>query len=486
MKGGLSFGDGHRSPHVSASLPAAECPSRQPSLHEKKPENLNTIGIIRRPERGLGAGDMFFIRPLPFGFIRPLPPGCGKRPPAKNDIKQKRQKQAKAKKGSGMAQLRVGVNGLGRIGRLLLRHIADDAEDSPLSIAAVNGRSPAEMAAHLIKYDSVHGVWRGEAQAGGIGKTPLGGISNGKSQAGAGPGPSAGREQARAAQGPAGQKSQGAGQALFLNGRPAPYFQESDPAKIPWRSHNADVVAECTGAFKSRAGLERHLAGGAKKVIVSAPAEGADFHLVFGVNHSSYRGERHQLISSSSCTTNCLAPVVGALRERFGFLRGFMTTVHSYTNDQNILDSSHKKDFRRARAAALNMIPTSTGAARAIGRVFPDLKGKIEGMAVRAPCPNVSLVDLTAEIKKPASKEELVQCFREAAAGRLKNILAVEEKPLVSSDFIGRRESAIVDIPCLRVLDRRLVKILAWYDNEAGFTQRIIDFLKFMAGSADL
>ncbi len=348
-----------------------------------------------------------------------------------------------------MSNLRIGINGLGRIGRLLFREIFDSGGGA-LSIAAVNGRSPAEMAAHLIQHDSVHGVWGRSVRAG---------------------------------------EAAGGGKALFVEGRgktaQLAYFQESDPAKIPWSRCNADIVAECSGAFKSRSDLEKHLAAGAKKVIVSAPAEGADFHMVFGVNHRLCRLNEHRLISSSSCTTNCLAPIVKVLRESFGIQRGFMTTIHSYTNDQKLLDSSHKKDFRRARAAALNMIPTSTGAGRALAEIFPDLRGKIEGMAVRAPCPNVSLADLTVETKKPASAESLAQRLRQASEGELKNILAVEEKPLVSSDFIGRFESAIVDLPCLKVLDGRLIKILAWYDNESGFAQRIIDLLLYMQSAAD-
>lgn len=340
--------------------------------------------------------------------------------------------------------LRIGINGLGRIGRLLFRQVFDFGGGS-ISVAAANGRSPAEMAAHLIQHDSVHRVWGQSVRA---------------------------------------EKAADGGQALFARGRSktsqTAYFQESDPAKIPWRRHKVDIVAECSGAFKSRSDLERHFAGGAKKVIVSAPAEGAGFHLVFGVNHKLCRLNKHRIISSSSCTTNCLAPIIKVLREGFGVQRGFMTAVHSYTNDQKLLDSSHKKDFRRARAAALNMIPTSTGAGRALTEIFPDLKGKIEGMAVRAPCPNVSLADLTVETKKPASAESLVQRLRQASEGELKNILALEEKPLVSSDFIGRSESAIVDLPCLKVLDGRLIKILAWYDNEAGFTRRILDFLLYI------
>ena len=371
-----------------------------------------------------------------------------------------------------MAQIRVGINGLGRIGRLLFRYIFDSAPDS-ICLAAVNSRSSAEMAAHLIKYDSVHGVW---GQAVYAGEMAAGETQIKKSLAGEAP-----AESAKAKIAAAGKE------ALIVEGRSkkrqAAYFQESDPAKIPWGRHNADVVIECSGAFKSRADLERHLSVGAKKVIVSAPAEGAEFAMVFGVNHKLYKPEGHHLISSSSCTTNCLAPIVKVLRESFGVQRGFMTTVHSYTNDQKILDSSHEKDFRRARAAAMNMIPTSTGAGKALAKIFPDLKGKIEGLAVRAPCPNVSLADLTAEIKEPASAKSLIQRFRQASEGDLKGILALEEKPLVSSDFLGRRESAIVDVPSLKVLDGRLVKILAWYDNEAGFTQRIIDFLRYMAES---
>ena len=318
---------------------------------------------------------------------------------------------------------------------------ARQTSPGPIKIAAVNGRCSAEQAAHLLKYDSVHGTWDKE-------------VSFSKN-------------------------------ALFADGRKIPYTQHEDPADIPWEENGVNTVAECSGAFKTREKSARHLSPPGKKnsvqkVIVAAPASGADLTVVFGVNHRRYDKSKHHIISLSSCTTNCAAPVLAVLSRRFGLEKVFMTTIHAYTNDQRLLDGSHKGDFRRARAAALNMIPTSTGASKAAEQILPELKGKIKGVAVRVPTADVSLLDLSAETSRPLKEKELAAAFREAAGADLERILAVEEAPLVSADFTGRTESAIIDAPFLQVLQNRFVKILAWYDNEAGFTVRLIDFMQFM------
>ena len=309
-----------------------------------------------------------------------------------------------------------------------------------IPVAAVNGRCSAKQAAHLLKYDSVHGPWDKEVSF--------------------------------------------SENALFADGRKIPYTQHENPADIPWAENGATAVAECSGAFKAREDLAKHLSPPGKKtsvqkVIVAAPASGADLTVVFGVNHRRYDKTRHHIISLSSCTTNCAAPVLAVLNRRFGLEKVFVTTIHAYTNDQRLLDGSHKGDLRRARAAALNMIPTSTGAGKAVERVLPELKGKIQGIAVRVPTADVSLLDISAETSRPLTEKELAKVFREASADP-KRILAFEEAPLVSADFTGRTESAVIDAPFLQVLQNRFVKVLAWYDNEAGFTARLIDFLQFM------
>ena len=329
----------------------------------------------------------------------------------------------------------VGINGLGRIGRLIVRLAFDS-----LNIRAVNGRCPPETAAHLLKYDSIHGVWSREVDY---------------------------------------KKD-----ALIIGGRTLPYFQVSDPGDIPWKEHGVAVVAECTGAFKKREDLRRHLKAGAKKVLVSAPAEGVDLTAVFGVNHLIYQPDRHHTVSLASCTTNCLAPLIKVLQAHWKIKRGFMTTVHSYTRDQRVVDSSHS-DLRRARACGVNIIPTSTGAGAAVGKIFPELAGRIQSFALRVPTANVSLVDLTVETENPVHRaEEILQAFRSAAQRELKHILAVEQRPLVSSDFNGRTESAVVDSLSTRVLDGNLVRVLAWYDNESGFAKRMTDFIHFMGGAS--
>ena len=329
-----------------------------------------------------------------------------------------------------MSKLNLGINGLGRIGRLVLRQGFDS-----LNIKALSGRSSLEVTAHLLKYDSVHGLWDKEIE-----------VKN---------------------------------QTLVIEGRAIPYFQASDPSQIPWDKQAVDVVAECTGAFKKREDLQKHLKGSVKKVIVSAPAEGADVTLVYGVNHLDYKEDKHHLVSLASCTTNCLAPLVKILHAAFTIERGSMTTVHSYTKDQRILDSSHK-DLRRARASGLNLIPTTTGAAKALEILFPELKDCIQGFAIRVPVSNVSLLDLVLQIKKETTVEEVNAILKKESKGLFKDILAVEEKPLVSTDFNGRRESSIVDSLSTQVVQGHLVKVLSWYDNECGFSQRIIDFIHFL------
>ena len=329
------------------------------------------------------------------------------------------------------SQLKIGINGFGRIGRLVCRLGFDK-----LSIVAVNGQSQPKMAAHLLQYDSVHGPWSNK-------------VSNSED-------------------------------SLQVEGQSIAYTKHSDPAQIPWEKYEVDVVIECTGAFKTKEDLQKHLSGSVKKVLIGAPATGADFTSVFGVNHLKYDKEKHHLISLSSCTTNCLAPLLQILHNRFSIEQAFMTTVHSYTNDQKLLDSSHNSDFRRARACGLNIIPTKTGAAKAIEQVLPELKGRIQGLALRVPTPNVSLVDLSAKIKESATLQTLSKILKEASQKDFKNLLAFEEAPLVSSDFTGRKESAIVDALSLQILEDRFVKVLAWYDNETGFSSRVIDFIHFM------
>ena len=262
--------------------------------------------------------------------------------------------------------------------------------------------------------------------------------------------------------------------ALVVDGARLAVFSERDPAKLPWRDLGVGVVLECTGLFTDRDKAAAHLSAGAKKVIISAPAKGADMTLCYGVNHTAYEPAEHHVVSNASCTTNCLAPVAKVLHERFGIQRGLMTTIHAYTNDQQILDLPHK-DLRRARAAALSMIPTTTGAARAVGEVLPELKGKLDGMAIRVPTPNVSIVDLVAELKQDGDREQINDAMRAAAAGPLKGILAYAEEELVSIDFNGSPASSTVDLALTKVMDGNFVKVLSWYDNEWGFSNRMVD-----------
>jgi glyceraldehyde 3-phosphate dehydrogenase len=328
---------------------------------------------------------------------------------------------------------RVGINGFGRIGRNFFRAAC---QDPALEIVAVNDITDARTLAHLLKYDSVHGVFQGTVE--------------------------------------------GKDDSLQVNGRTVKVFASKDPAALPWKSLGVQIVVESTGRFTDRAGASKHLEAGAKKVVISAPAKDEDITIVLGVNENRYDPAKHHIISNASCTTNCLAPVAKVLLKTFGIRHGFMTTIHAYTNDQQILDLPHK-DLRRARAAGMSMIPTSTGAAKAVGLVLPELKGKMHGIAIRVPTPNVSLVDLVAETERVATVEEVNNALRKAADGELKGILGVSDEPLVSVDYNGTALSSIVDGPSTSVMDGTMVKVLAWYDNEWGYSCRVRDLIKFIA-----
>jgi len=323
--------------------------------------------------------------------------------------------------------VRVGINGFGRIGRNLLRA---SLNESGLDFVAINDITDAATLAYLLRYDSVHGRLAAEVQA---------------------------------------EKD-----ALIINGKKIQVVQERDPGKLPWKTLGVDLALECSGLFTDRDKAALHLSAGAKKVLISAPAKGADMTLCYGVNHTTYDPAKHHLISNASCTTNCLAPVAKVLHDTFGIKRGLMTTIHSYTNDQRILDLPHS-DLRRARAAALSMIPTTTGAARAVGEVLPQLKGKLDGIAVRVPTANVSLVDLTAEMEKPVTEAAVNTAIRSAAQGPLKGVLLYCEEELVSIDFNGNPHSSIFDSALTKVMDQNLVKVFSWYDNEWGFSNRMRD-----------
>jgi glyceraldehyde 3-phosphate dehydrogenase (phosphorylating) len=331
--------------------------------------------------------------------------------------------------------IKIGINGFGRIGRNVVRACM---EDRGFEFVAVNDITSARTLAHLLKYDSVHG---------------------------------------RLAQSVSADKD-----GLIVDGTRIRVLSERDPAKLPWKDLGVQIVLECSGLFTAREKAAVHLAGGAKKVIISAPAKGADMTLCYGVNHTAYRADTHHVISNASCTTNCLAPVAKVLHETFGIRRGLMTTVHSYTNDQRILDLPHE-DLRRARAAALSMIPTTTGAARAVGEVLPALKGRLDGMAVRVPTANVSLVDLTVELEKTATEADINQAMQTAAEGPLKGILAYSNEPLVSIDFNDTPFSSIFDSQLTKVMDGNFVKVLSWYDNEWGFSKRMGDVARFIGNS---
>ncbi|NIN72534.1 MAG: type I glyceraldehyde-3-phosphate dehydrogenase [Gemmatimonadetes bacterium] len=331
--------------------------------------------------------------------------------------------------------VRVGINGFGRIGRMIVR-AAKKYGRTDMDFVAVNDLTDTNTLAHLFRYDSVHGRYEGTVEA----------------------------------------KSE----SLVIDGDEVQVLSERDPEKLPWQELGVEIVFESTGIFRSRDGASKHMTAGAKKVVITAPAKGEDISICLGVNDEAYDAAAHHIISNASCTTNCLAPVVKVLLEEFGFKRGMMTTIHSFTNDQRLLDLPHK-DLRRARAAAVSMIPTTTGAAKATGVVIPEVKGKIDGLAVRVPTPNVSLTDLVAVVEKTPSADEINAAFKKYADGSLKGILAYSEDPLVSVDFIGNPASSIVDGLSTNVIDDNLVKILSWYDNEWGYSCRCVDLAGYIA-----
>jgi glyceraldehyde 3-phosphate dehydrogenase len=333
--------------------------------------------------------------------------------------------------------IKIGINGFGRIGRKVARLAL--AMDN-IEIVGINDLSNIEQMVHLFKYDSVHGRLKETVTL--EGNTMVVGQGNTKKR-------------------------------IKLTA-------EKDPSVLPWGALGVDFAHECTGIFTDRDKAAMHLKAGAKKVVISAPSKDPDATLCMGVNNETYDPSKHIIVSNASCTTNCLAPLVKVLDDTFGVIRGTMMTVHSYTNDQNILDLPHK-DPRRARAAALSMIPTTTGAAKAIGLVLPHLKGKVDGLSIRVPTPNVSLVDFTGELKKSATKEELNAAFKKAAEGSMKGILAYSTEPLVSHDYNGDLHSSTIDADCTSVVEGNLVKVISWYDNESGFSQRMLDLTAFMA-----
>ncbi|AIC95263.1 MULTISPECIES: glyceraldehyde-3-phosphate dehydrogenase [Shouchella] len=326
----------------------------------------------------------------------------------------------------------IAINGFGRIGRMVFRKAFIEGD---VTIKAINASYPAETLAHLIKYDTVHGPFIGEVFA-----------KDGK---------------------------------LFVNGQEVILLSERDPKQLPWKELNVDIVIEATGKFKTRETAGYHLEAGAQKVIITAPAKGEDVTIVMGVNESDYKDDHH-ILSNASCTTNCLAPVVKVLEETYGIESGMMTTVHSYTNDQKNIDNPHK-DLRRARACGQSIIPTSTGAAKAISKVLPELEGKLTGMALRVPTPNVSLVDLVVQLKTDVTVDEVNQTFVHAANHAMKGIIGYTSEPLVSIDFNGEEQSAVIDGQSTTVLNRRQVKLLAWYDNEWGYSCRVVDLMNFVA-----
>jgi len=331
--------------------------------------------------------------------------------------------------------VRVGINGFGRIGRQVLKAIVGEYDDT-LEIVAVNDLTSPHTLAHLLKYDSTYGVYDLDVEA--------------------------------------------TDSTITVDGRELKVFSERDPANLPWKDLGVDLVIESTGFFTDATKARAHIEAGAKKVIITAPAKNEDITVVLGVNEDQYDPERHHIISNASCTTNCLAPVAKVIQDTFGIKRGFMTTVHSYTNDQVTLDAPHK-DLRRARAAALNIVPTTTGAARAVALVIPELKGKFDGFALRVPTPTVSIIDFVVELDKPATVESLNGAFQDAAADAMEGILDYTEEPLVSTDFRGDSHSAIVDGLSTMVLDGNMAKVVAWYDNEWGYSCRVADLANLVA-----
>ena len=328
--------------------------------------------------------------------------------------------------------VRVGINGFGRIGRNIMRAALGDKN---IDFVAVNDLTSAHTLAHLLKYDSVIGNLHARVEA---------------------------RED-----------------SISVDGDEFKVLSKRDPAELPWKALGVDIVFESTGLFTERSAAAKHVAAGAKKVVITAPAKGPDITLVLGVNDEKYDPAKHHIISNASCTTNCLAPLAKVIHQTFGIRKGWMTTIHSYTNDQNLLDLPHK-DLRRARAAALSMIPTSTGAASAVGEVLPELKGKLDGFAMRVPTPNVSVVDLVALVDKKTSAQEVNTALKEASTGALKGLLQFSEEELVSIDFKGNPHSSIVDAAYTKVMDGDFVKVLSWYDNEWGYSNRCVDLLRLL------
>ncbi|MEK6680613.1 MAG: type I glyceraldehyde-3-phosphate dehydrogenase [Nitrospirota bacterium] len=328
--------------------------------------------------------------------------------------------------------IKVGINGFGRIGRNFLRSCIGNNQ---IEITAINDLTDAKTLAHLLKYDSVHGIVDADVKTGDG--------------------------------------------SIIVNGRESKILAVKDPAALPWKDMGVDFVVESTGYFTDKVGAAKHITAGAKKVIISAPAKEPDLTVVMGVNENVYDPQKHHIISNASCTTNCLAPVAKVLLDNFGIKRGLMTTIHSYTNDQRILDLPHK-DLRRARAAAVSMIPTTTGAAKAVGLVLPLLKGKVDGMAIRVPTPNVSVVDFVCEVEKDVTEDEVKSALRKAAEGPLKGILAYTDEELVSIDFNNNPHSSIVDGNLTKVIEKRMVKVIAWYDNEYGYASRLRDLILYM------
>ena len=333
--------------------------------------------------------------------------------------------------------IRVGVNGFGRIGRQVVR-AAKQQKNANIDFVAVNDLTDTKTLAHLFKYDSVHRTYRGDVSS-----------KDG---------------------------------SLVIDGDELKVFAEKDPAKLPWKDLGVDIVLESTGRFTDAEGARKHITGGAKKVIISAPAKGEDITIVLGVNDSKYDAAKHNIISNASCTTNCLVPMVKVIKDNFGFVRGSMVTIHSYTNDQNVLDLPHK-DLRRARAAALSIIPTTTGAAKATSLVMPELKGKIDGISIRVPTPDVSFTDLAVVVDKPVTAQQINDAFKAAANGPMKNILRYTDEELVSSDFIGDPHSCIIDGKSTNVVDGLLIKVSGWYDNEWGYASRCVDLLQLVGST---
>lgn len=329
--------------------------------------------------------------------------------------------------------VRVAINGFGRIGRSFYRIVHNDPE---IEVVAINDLTDAKTLAHLLKYDSVHGKFIEEVRV--------------------------------------------EGDELVVGGKKIRVYANPNPEELPWKELEVDVVLESTGRFRNREGASKHLKAGAKRVVISAPAKEPDATFVMGVNHESYDPEKHRIVSNASCTTNCLAPVAKVLLENFGIVSGFLTTVHAYTMDQRLLDAPHK-DLRRARAAAVSMVPTTTGAAKAVGLVIPELKGKFNGISIRVPTPDVSLIDFVCLVEKNVTVEDVNGALKRAAEGELKGILAYSEEPLVSIDYSGDPHSSIVDGLSTDVINGNLVKVIAWYDNEWGYSNRLADLIKYMA-----